>query len=93
MVEESDKYTPEEAIAVYRFLMEEGGIAWNPSLKDVTSWGTGFMYLDIGYPEWAASTDLESFAMGDSTENPWTHYYIEVTNSDNDAVYITMWAD
>lgn len=29
----SDKYTPEEAIAVYRAAMEAGGITWNPELK------------------------------------------------------------
>ncbi len=88
---ESDKYSPEEAIAVYRSLMEEGGITWNPSLKDVTSWGTGWIYLEKGQPEWCASTDLESFAMGDSAGNPWTEYYLEVTGSDEGAVYITAW--
>lgn len=88
---DSGKYTPEEAIAVYRSLMEEGGITWNPSLKGVTSWGTGWIYLDKGQPEWCASTDLESFAMGDSAGNPWTEYYLEVTGSDEGAVYITAW--
>ncbi len=90
-VAESDKYTPEEAIAVYRSLMEAGGITWDPSIKDVTSWGTGWIYLDKGQPEWAASTDLESFAMGDSVGNPWTKYYLEVTSSDENVVYITAW--
>lgn len=71
----SNKYTPEEAIAVYRSAMEAGGIAWNPNLKGVTSWGTGWIYLEKGQPEWCASTDLESFAMGDSGGNPWTEYY------------------
>lgn len=90
-VQESDKYTPEEAISVYRGLMEAGGITWAPELKGVTSWGTGWIYLDKGYPEWCASTDLESFAMGDSGGNPWTKYYLEVTGSDENAVYITEW--
>lgn len=89
----SDKYTPEEAIAVYCSLMESGGITWNPALKDGGSWGTGFMYLDKGYAEWAASSSLESFAMGDSVGNPWTEYYLEVTGSDEEAVYYTMWAE
>lgn len=90
---ESDKYTPEEAIAVYRSLMEAGGIIWDPSLKNGGSWGTGWIYLEKGQPEWCASTDLESFAMGDSVGNPWTHFYLEVTGSDENAVYITEWAD
>ena len=88
---ESDKYTPDEAIAVYRSLMEAGGITWDPSLKGVTSWGTGWIYLDKGMPEWTASTDLESFAMGDSGGHSWTKYYLEVTGSDENAVYITAW--
>ncbi len=88
---QSNKYTPEEAIAVYRSAMETGGIAWNPALKGVTSWGTGWIYLEKGQPEWCASTDLESFAMGDSAGNPWTEYYLEVTSSDESAVYITAW--
>lgn len=88
---ESNKYTPEEAIAVYRSAMEAGGITWNPGLKGVTSWGTGWIYLEKGQPEWSASTDLQSFAMGDSGGNPWTEYYVEVTSSDESAVYITAW--
>ena len=61
---ESDKYTPEEAIAVYRGLMEAGGITWSPEIKDVVSWGTGWLYLDKGQPESAAGSSLESFAIG-----------------------------
>ncbi len=92
-VAESDKYTPEEAIAVYRSLMEAGGMIWDPSLKNGGSWGTGWIYLDKGQPEWCASANLESAAMGDSVGNPWTHFYLEVTGSDENAVYITEWAD
>lgn len=88
---ESDKYTPEEAISVYRSIMEGGGITWDPSLKGVTSWGTGFFYLDKGYPEWAGESSLDSFAMGDSVGNPWTRYYLEVTGSDDECVYFTAW--
>lgn len=90
---ESDKYTPEEAMAAYRSLMEAGGITWNPALKDGGSWGTGFMYLDKGYPESAAESSLQSFAMGDSVGNPWTEFYFEVTGSDEECVYYTMWAE
>ena len=60
----SDKYTPEEAVAVYRSLMEAGGITWSPEIKDVVSWGTGWLYLDKGQPESAAGSSLESFAIG-----------------------------
>ena len=92
-VAESDKYTPEEAIAVYRSLVEAGGMTWNPDLKGVTSWGTGWICLDKGQPEWAASANLESFAMGDTVGNPCTEYYLEVTGSDENAVYITEWTN
>lgn len=87
----SEKYTPEEAVEVYRSLMEAGGIVWDPSLKNGGSWGTGFLYLDKGYPEWCASTDLESYKMGDGAGNPWTKYYLEITGSDELTVYITGW--
>lgn len=87
----SDKYTPDEAITIYRGIMEGGGITWDPSLKGVTSWGTGFFYLDKGYVEWAGETNLESCAMGDSVGNPVTKYYLEVTGSDENTVYFTEW--
>ena len=91
VVVENDKYTPEEAIAVYRSIMESNGITWDPALKDGGSWGTGWIYLTKGQPEWAAATDLESCAMGDTCGNQWTLYYLEVTGSDEDAVYVTSW--
>lgn len=91
VVAESTKYTPEEAVAVYRSIMEENGITWNPSLKDGGSWGTGWIYLEKGQPEWAASTDVESYKMGDSVGNSWDSYYLEVTGSDENAVYVTGW--
>lgn len=88
---QSNKYTPEEAIAVYRSAMEAGGMTWDPSIKDVTSWGTGWIYLEKGQPEWCASTNLESAAMGDSAGRSWTKYYLEITGSDGNAVYVTEW--
>lgn len=88
---QSNKYTPEEAVAVYRSLMEAGGMTWDPSIKDVTSWGTGWIYLEEGQPEWCASTNLESAAMGDSAGRSWTKYYLEITGSDENAVYVTEW--
>ncbi len=90
---ESDKYTPDEAISVYRSLMEAGGITWDSSLKDGGSWGTGWIYLDKGMPEWTASTNLESFAIGNHGGDSWTKYYLEVTGSDDECVYITEWHD
>lgn len=71
--------------------MESNGITWDPALKDGGSWGTGWIYLTKGQPEWAAATDLESCAMGDTCGNQWTLYYLEVTGSDEDAVYVTSW--
>ncbi len=90
---QSNKYTPEEAIAVYRSAMEAGGMTWDPSLKNGGSWGTGWIYLEKGQPEWCASTNLESAAIGNHGGNSWTRYYLEVTSSDENAVYITEWAD
>ena len=72
---ETEKYTPEEAIAVYRSIMEANGMVWNPSIKDYASWGTGFFYLDKEYVEWAANTNVESCKMGDTGGNPCTQYY------------------
>lgn len=88
---ENDKYTPEEAIAIYRSIMESNGITWDPSIKEFASWGSGWIYLTKGQPEWAAETDLESYAMGDTGGNQWTLYYLEVTGSDEDCVYVTAW--
>lgn len=87
----SDKYTPEEAMAVYRSLMEAGGITWNPALKDVVSWGTGIMYLDKGYPEWAADSSLQSFAIGNHGGDSWTEFYFEINSFDEETVYYTQW--
>ena len=91
-VVDNTKYTPEEAIAVYRSIMEANGIQWDPSIKEFASWGTGWIYLKKGQPEWAGNSSVESYRMGggDST-HPWTKYYLEVTGSDENAVYITEW--
>ena len=87
----SDKYTPEEAIAIYRSIMEANGISWDPSIKEFASWGTGWLYLDKGYAEEAANSSVQSFQMGDTGGNSWTKYYLEVTGSDEDCVYVTAW--
>lgn len=88
---ESNKYTPEEAVAVFRAGMEAGGMTWNPALKDGGSWGTGWLYLDKGEPERAASSNLESAAIGNHGGKSWTEFYFEVTDSDEECVYYTMW--
>lgn len=89
-VVDNTKYTPEEAIAVYRSIMESNGIQWDPSIKEFASWGTGWIYLTKGQPEWAGNSSVESYRMG-SGGKPWTKYYLEVTGSDENAVYITKW--
>lgn len=87
----SDKYTPEEAVAVYRSIMEANGITWDPSIKEFASWGSGFMPLQKGQPEAMGYSSVESFAMGDSVGHAWTRYYVEITGSDEDYVYCTSW--
>ena len=88
---ESNKYTPEQAMADYRSIMEGGGMTWDPSLKDVSSWGTGFFYLDKDYIQWAGETNLESASIGNHGGNSWTRFYFEVTGSDDECVYFTEW--
>lgn len=55
------------------------------------SWGTGFLYLDKGYPEWAGNSSVESFKMGDGDGIAWKSYYLEVTGYDENTVYLTAW--
>lgn len=90
-VVDNTKYTPEEAIAVYRSIMEANGISWNPALKNGGSWGTGWIYLTKGQPEQAGNSSVESFRMGDGDGILWDCYYLEVTGSDENAVYYTKW--
>ena len=88
----SNKYTPEEAIAYYRSQVEAQGMQWDPSIKDVVSWGTGWIPLskDELNSDYIAN-DMASYNMGDSVGNPYTRYYIEVTGSDENYVYVTEW--
>lgn len=91
VVVENDKYTPEEVIAIYRSVMESNGITWDPSIKEFASWGSGYFYLDKGWIEENAYSSVESFQFGGGTGKPWTLYYLEVTGSDENCVYITGW--
>ena len=90
-VVDNTKYTPEEAIAVYRSIMEANGIEWDPELKNGGSWGTGWISLTKGETEQAGNAGVSSFSKGDSVGNSWDCYYLEVTGSDENAVYATLW--
>jgi hypothetical protein len=92
VVEVSDKYTPEEAVAVWRSILEANGMTWDPSIKEFASWGTGWLELKKGKPEEAAQMDLEGYAYGDGGGHPKTKYYIEVTSYDDNKVYMTSWS-
>jgi hypothetical protein len=93
VVEVSDKYTPEEAVAVWRSILENNGMTWDPSLpSDGASWGTGWLELKKGKPEEAAQMDLKGYAYGDGGGHPKTKYYIEVTSYDDNKVYMTSWS-
>ena len=89
--QETNIYTAEDAISDYRAIMEANGIAWDPSIKEFASWGTGMLPLNKAEVEEAASLAVESFAMGDSGGHPWTKYYLEVTGSDENYVYVTSY--
>lgn len=89
--EESDKYTPEEAIAVWKAILDENGMIYDPSIKEFASWGTGIMALDKGYPEQTAQQNLEGMEYGDGVGTSYTRYYFEVTGSDENYVYTTAW--
>jgi hypothetical protein len=88
----NDKYTPEEAVAVWRSILEANGMTWDPSIKDWASWGTGWLELKKGKPEEAAQMDLKGYAYGDGAGNSSTRYYIEVTGYDDNKVYMTSWS-
>lgn len=91
VVVENTKYTPEEAVAVYRSIMEANGIIWDPSIKSFASWGTGFMPLDKNALVESAYSSVSSYHKGNRAGKSWTHYYLEVTGSDDNTVYITKW--
>ena len=88
----SNKYTPEEAIAYYRSQVEAQGMQWNPSIKEFASWGSGWIPLskDELNSSWIAN-EMAGFNYGSGDGTPFRNYYIEVTGSDEDNVYITAW--
>lgn len=88
----SNKYTPEEAVAVWSGILNENGMIYDPSIKEFASWGTGWIYLEKGMPEEAAQQDLLGYAYGDGVGNSATRYYYEITGYDEDMVYLTRWS-
>ncbi len=90
VVAESTKYTPEEVFATYRSILEANGMIWDPSIKDIVSWGTGMLTYDN--IEAQTQNDLAGFAYGDGAGNPKTHYYMEITGSDETYIYFTRWS-
>lgn len=87
----SDKYTPEEAIAAIRSHHESNGMIWDPSIKEGASWGTGWFSLDKNALAEEIQLDFAGYQYGDGCGNSTTHYYMEVTGSDENYVYITGW--
>lgn len=88
----SNKYTPEEAIAYYRSQIEAQGMQWDPSIKAEASWGTGWTPLSKD----KLNSDYISNAMagynyGNGDGTPYRRYYLEVTGSDENYVYVTEW--
>ena len=89
VVMESNKYTPEEAVEIYKNTILAGGITWNPNLVNGASWGTG--WIDLNDPEGNAKNELEGLAYEHGDGNPTTQYYFVVTGTDENYVYITAY--
>lgn len=88
----SNKYTPEEAIAYYRSQVEAQGMQWDPSIKEEASWGTG--WIPLSKDELNAdyiSNNMAGYNYGSGDGTPNRRYYIEITGSDENYVYVTEW--
>lgn len=88
---ESDKYTPDEAVSVFKSTLESSGVAWNPSIKEFASWCTGLIPLNKNECIQDTEGVVEDFRIGDTGGTSYKNYYIEVTGSDENFVYVTMW--
>ena len=88
----NNKYTPEEAIAYYRSQVEAQGMQWDPSIKEEASWGTGWIPLskDELNADYIAN-DMAGYNYGSGDGTPNRRYYIEITGSDENYVYVTEW--
>lgn len=87
-LEESDTtfnidYTPEEALAYYRSQVEAQGMKWDPSIKDVVSWGTGFLPLskDELNDDYIAN-DMAGYNYGSGDGTPFRTYYMEIISGE-----------
>ena len=87
-VEESDTtfnidYTPEEALAYYRSQVEAQGMKWDPSIKDVVSWGTGFLPLskDELNDDYIAN-EMAGYNYGSGDGTPFRTYYMEIISGE-----------
>lgn len=87
-VEESDTtfnidYTPEEALAYYRSQVEAQGMKWDPSIKDVVSWGTGFLPLskDELNDDYIANA-MAGYNYGSGDGTPSRTYYMEIISGE-----------
>lgn len=87
---ENTKMTPDELFAAYRSHLEANGMIWDPSIKDTVSWGTGMISYDN--IEEQIQNDLAGFAYGNGDGRPKTHYYMEMTGSDENYIYFTRWS-
>lgn len=76
-------YTPEEALAYYRSQVEAQGMQWDPSIKDVVSWGTGFLPLskDELNDGWIAN-EMAGFNYGSGDGTPFRTYYMEIISEE-----------
>ena len=87
-VEESDTtfnidYTPEEALAYYRSQVEAQGMKWDPSIKDVVSWGTGFLPLskDELNDDYIANA-MAGYNYGSGVGTPFRTHYMEIISGE-----------
>lgn len=88
----AEKYTPEEAVAYYRSQVEAQGMVWDPSIKDEASWGSGCWSLSKDELNAnAIANAMEGFNYGNGDGTPYRRYYLEITGSDENYVYITQW--
>ena len=87
-VEESDTtfnidYTPEEALAYYRSQVEAQGMKWDPSIKDVVSWGTGFLPLSKDELNDAyIANEMAGYNYGSGVGTPFRTYYMEIISGE-----------
>ena len=65
---------------------------WDPSIKAEASWGTGWIPLskDELNSDYIAN-DMAGYNYGSGDGTPNRRYYIEVTGSDENYVYVTEW--